>query len=232
MTEKQKASALPRWQRRHGHRCPECYEEFECNEGACEIEEKKPHGYKGEDRVCANCAQFPLIDLRPITREPDRYQTVVKLFHGHFRSKRWLILGQARLQRHGRSHGPSLWIFDSYLTEGVTDFEHDSAFALRMGLIGVEFRGILYGHTEVQAIIDPQDRDGFHVPQPGYNPMELPDAEQCDGGKHCKWGDKEPHVIVPEGNYVPPSDRELYRKVRGRFVEITFGVPPRETDDE
>jgi hypothetical protein len=52
--------------------------------------------------------------------------------------------------------------------------------------------------------------------------MELPDAYECKS-EHCE----ELHIIVPEGNYVPPNDVELFKMVRGRFVEITFGVPPK-----
>ena len=134
-------------------------------------------------------------------------------------------MGQARLFQTNNSNRPPIWVFDSYLSEGATDFEHDSAFALRMGLVGVEFRSVYYGHSEIIAVIDPQGFDDFCVPPVGYNPMKDPDAVQCEDAM-CK--KHEPHIIVPEGNYTPPRSADLFKMVRGRFVEITFGVPPKE----
>lgn len=213
-----------RWTKLHSHRCPECGGTTECRDSECEVKEARVGlGYEGEERVCVSCERFPFIDLRAVTRASDRFLTTVKLYHDHFRGKEWIVMGQARLTRRDSSHGPTVWTFDSYLPEGVTDVEHDSGFAIRMALIGVEFRSVYYGRTEIRAVIDPMDFEGFHVPPPGYNPMELPDAHECKS-EHCE----EPHVIVPEGNYVPPSNVELSKMVRGRFVEITFGVPPRD----
>jgi hypothetical protein len=213
-----------RWTKQHTHRCPECGYHTECRDDECVVEDARVGGgYDGDERECSACLRFPFSDLRAVTRESERYLTRVKLYHDHFRSKEWFIMGQARLTKQARENGPSRWTFDAYLAEGATDFEHDSAYAIRMGLIGVEFKSIYYGHTEVVAVIDPIDFDGFCVPPPGYNPMKLPDAEKCEDD-HCKG---EPHIIVPEGHYVPPNDAELFKKVRGRFIEITFGVPPK-----
>ena len=219
MTEKKRK----RWSKLHHHRCPECGGNTECRDGACKVKEARVGlGYDGEERECDWCQRFPLIDLRAVTRQSDRYMTTVRLHRDHFRSKEWIVMGQARLVARYRSQGPTIWTFDAYLTEGVTDFEHDSAYAIRIPLVGVEFRSVYYGQTEVIAAIDPMDFEGFHVPPPGYNPMKHPDAHECKS-EHCE----EPHVIVPEGNYVPPNNVELFKMVRGRFVEITFGVPPK-----
>ena len=213
-----------RWTKLHNHRCPECGGETECRDDECEVHDARVGGgYDGEERECSMCKSFPFNDLRAITRHSDRYLTTVMLYHGHYLKKHWMSLGQARLVKQERSQGASTWRFDAYLTEGVTDFEHDSAYAIRMGLIGVEFKNVCYGHTEVMAIIDPQGFDQFGVPPSGYNPMTMEGAEQCEND-HCI--EHEPHIVVPEGHYVPPGNEELFKLVRGRFVEITFGVPP------
>jgi hypothetical protein len=165
------------------------------------------------------------VDLRPITRESDRYQTVVRIYRDGFRHKRWIVLGQAALERRGDGFDkPLRWDFEAYLTEGVTDFEHDSARAIRIPLIAVEFKHVWYGHAEFNAVIDPMNGRGFHVPPPGYNPMELPETRQCTHPE-CK---DEPHLVVPEGHYVPPTNEELFKKVAGRYVQIIFGVPRKE----
>jgi len=214
-----------RWGNLHIHQCSECGGTTECRDEECEVKEARIGcGHEGDKRECEECKRFPFLDLRGITREPDRHLTRVKLYHDHFRGKEWIIMGQARLVARDRSQGPSVWTFDAYLPANVTDFEHDSAYAIRMGLVGVEFKNVYYGHTEIVAVIDPMDFEGFHVPSPGYNPMKLEGAHQCMSD-HCK---REPHIVVPEGNYVPPNNVDLFRMVRGRFVEITFGVPPKE----
>jgi len=201
----------------HRHNCPECGYMTECRED-CGVE----YGKVGDKRTCPFCEAFPLIDLRPITRESGRYQTVVRLYRDQFYSKRWIIFGQGRLIKVSRA-GISQWICDAYLTEGVTDFEHDSAYAISIPLVGVEFQGIYYGCSEFSAIINAQSPDGFNVPCTGYDPMSLPNARTCTSGR-CE---DDPHIIVPEGHYIPPHNADLFKQVGGRFVQITFGVPKR-----
>lgn len=174
-------------------------------------------------------------DLRPITRMADRCHAVVVVELGFDKKVRWLELGQVQLRRQRESSGINAYRLEAYLTEGVCDFEHDSAYALRLPLIGVQLGdlGIHYHNTVLTAWIDPNAVDtfsqDFHVPRPGYDPTKHPKAVTCEGiydekkKKYCKWNEGKPHVIVPEGFYVPPFDRELYEAVRGKRVEITIG---------
>ncbi len=60
--------------------------------------------------------------------------------------------------------------------------------------------------------------------RPGYDPTRHPKATICGEKKPCCWRDGEPHVIVPEGFYVPPVDIELYQLVSGKEVEIVLGA--------
>ena len=112
---------------------------------------------------------------------------------------------------------------------GVTDFEHDSAWALRLPLIGLTWDGLLvhYHTAHLLAWVDPDDLDGFNVPGPGYDPAKLPGAHKCKD-KQCLKNDPTGHIIVPEGNYVPPTNPVLYRQVRGKMLEITIGPTPKE----
>jgi len=204
----------------HYHTCQHCGRRLDCHDPACGAEDFNQR-LDDKGHVCRFCSEFSEVDLREITREPDRFETVVYLYDGLLQ-KRWLVLGQARLQpRGGSSSLPSLWTFDAFLADGATDFEHDSAYAVSLSLVAVEFKHVFYSCSEFVAAIAPHDHRGFHVPPPGYNPMELPGAYECD---HSRCQD-EPHIVVPEGYYLPPTDRELFRKVAGRFVRITFGVP-------
>lgn len=183
----------------------------------------------------AKAARFriPLeTELRGICRNSVNRWVSVKL-----RSRRscsatpWLWLGESSLLRPGNGTG-HVWWLKSYLgpraglPEGVpTDREHDSAYACRLPLIGVEMESIQYHHTVVVAWIDPDNPEDFRVPLPGYDPRTHPEAVLCEDPDCLKMPTEEgggPHIIVPEGFYCPPFHDDLYRAVRGQRVEITF----------
>lgn len=166
-------------------------------------------------------------DLRAITRRSDTCVTTVGLrLSWEERNFRWLVLGEAHLS--SREGGNKGWTLKAYLTSGVTDFEHDSAYALQLPLIGVQLDSVYYHSSHIVGWVSPEDASDFRVPRPGYNPMEHEDAVKCDGDR-CGG----PHVIVPENHYCPPFDRELFEAVKGKRVEIHIGpVVPKEDDDE
>lgn len=172
--------------------------------------------------------QAEYTDLRLITRASDQVRTLV-ILEDRYRENtmKWLEFGECRLRRSDSSEFVE-YALHAFLPRGVTDFEHDSACAVSLPLIGLEFRGIEYHQATFTAFISLDAGEpfaGFHVPRPGYNPMEHEDAEMCDS-KHCN----EPHIIVPEDFYVPSFDSELYAAVRGRGVRIYIG-PVLEEDD-
>lgn len=178
-------------------------------------------------------------DLRGITREPDKLFCLVTIHLGWASSGEvkvdWLKLGQVSLVRVGKTG----WRLEAHLKDNACDFEHDTAYALKLPLIGLELDdlAIYYSRAHFVAWVHPDAAPGrsssgdFHVPRAGYDPTKHADAIVCDGvynekkKKYCKWNDGEKHVIVPEGFYVPPFDRELYRAVRGKKVEIVIGAP-------
>jgi hypothetical protein len=165
---------------------------------------------------------FELVDLRSITREADRIRTKVVLLD-RFSSERtpWLLFGSCQVRFFENKHS---WWLSAYMTSGVTDFEHDSAYALRLPLIGMTFDGVEYGSTLLRAWVDPEGTDDFCVPTSSeYDPTKHPDATTCNYDRCAE----DPHIIVPEGFYVPPFDRQLFERVRGRKVEIRIG-PARE----
>jgi hypothetical protein len=88
----------------------------------------------------------------------------------------------------------------------------------------------MYGWTRITGWIDPNldGYDSFSVPSEAYNPLD--GAEPCD---HCKGqhDEAEPHLIVKEGLYTPPSNNELYKLVRGKRIEIRTG-PKRPKEQE
>lgn len=161
-------------------------------------------------------------DIREITRYPDLCRTTVRLFPSWDDREAidWLIAGQGELRHHEKR---GTWELLMRLTEGVTDFEHDSAYAFQLPLIGLTFDSLYYHQTTFVAWVDPNDFENFRVPRPGYNPMKLPGAYCCKD-KDCRREDPKGHMIVPEDNYAGPMpDRELFQAVRGKRVEIKIG---------
>jgi hypothetical protein len=158
-------------------------------------------------------------DLRHINRESDLVECTVYISDGDWNHprgdlKKWLVLGQVQLRTD--LHPMEL---KAYLPEGVTDFEHDSAWAMILPLIGVKFDTVRYHTTILEAYVAPRSLEDFHVPWPGYNPMEMEDATNCDLDR-CE---EDPHLMVGEDSYTPYNDSTLYRAVEGRFVRIRIG---------
>lgn len=153
------------------------------------------------------------VDLSSITRDSDKVYTKVLLARSRddWEIRKWLRFGQAQL----RMEEHSCWI-SAYLASGVTDFEHDSAYALKLPLIGVKYKYTMWHDSHFEAWIDPNSEDDFRIPPVGYNPMAREDIHICE---NCE----KPHIIVPEGCYLPPVNKNLFEKVKGRRVEIVIG---------
>lgn len=177
-------------------------------------------------------ADFPEIDLRSICRNRNRETATVFLVPPYDGRRPWLHLGEVSLYRSHNHHTRHQWLLKAFLGDESagrcppTDFEHDSAYACWLPLIGVELDQVSYHQTHLSGFIDPS-QDGrypkFRVPEPGYDPRKHPDAVECDA-EECLTTSVEdgggPHIIVPEGLFVPPFNPKLYEAVRGKRVEI------------
>lgn len=174
------------------------------------------------------------VDLRSITRHSDRCFTHVRLFPDWDPSNRvdWLVFGMASVTAKERQRTHSL---EARMIAGVTDVEHDSAYALKLPLIGLQFQDLFvsYHTTHLVAWVDPNaDERTFRVPTVGYDPTKHPKARLCKD-KYCLPAYPNGHMIVPEGHYLPPFDKELFKLVAGKKVEITIGsVLANEDGDE
>lgn len=192
-------------------------------------------------------------DLRSITRHPDRMLCEVRIDlgwgpNGHEKRLRWLRAGECQVRRQSERSDDGRWRLEAHLANNACDAEHDTAWAFRLPLIGLQLGGLAvhYSQTHFVAYVDPSldafgVRSGdFAVPLPGYNPMTHPKATKCLGvydekkKLYCKWNEGEEHVIVPDGFYLPPFNAEMYRAVAGKKVEIVIGpeLPKEEGDDE
>ena len=175
---------------------------------------------KAEDKARKALEKIWLNDLTPICREEGRALTHVRIDLDSYLSRGvpWLTAGASEFQRFDSL---CYWTLGARM-EGATDFEHDSAWAFKLPLIGLEFKHAYDQGCHFTAFVHPDGFDDFHVPPIGYDPRKLPEAHQCKE-KGCRRND-EKHIIVPEGYYVPAKDAELYKKVRGKRVDIVVGL--------
>ncbi len=165
-------------------------------------------------------------DLTAITRSSDKVQTIVRLCDEFGqRESEWLVLGECGIRLARESLRPARWWLQAYLNQGATDWEHDSAFALRLPLVALEMQMVLGSNVFLGAIIDGRDPEEFRVPPPGYDPIS--DGDTCES-EHC--GKR--HPIVPEGRFLPPENPELLRAVVGRQVEILIVNKLRDRADD
>lgn len=173
----------------------------------------------------------PLTNLCSITRRPDTCRTVIDIVGPYQRiNYTWIICGESHLRMPDRRDRGDVTLC-AYL-DNATDFEHDSGYALQLPLIGWQFQAVEYHAVSFAAWVNPKmdpQFSKFCVPDPGYNPMEHPDASDCEN-ESCVNADG-PHRIVPEGFYVPPHNQKLYDHVRGERVRITIR-PTYENDDQ
>jgi hypothetical protein len=180
----------------------------------------------------------PEIDLRPICRRSDKIQATVYMDPPYEGQSVWLRLGEVQLIPRDGHRFTGWWTLKAYMgpendKRGTpTDGEHDSAYACQLPLIGVTMGMVMYHTTLITAYVNPaldldDDHNGFYVPTSSdYDPRKHPDAEECDNEDCLKEDPKDgngPHILVPEGFYVPPYNRELYERVRGQRVEIRIG---------
>lgn len=157
-------------------------------------------------------------DLRNITRNARTCLTTVVIYPPEFGGPDlWLSFGEATMRHFSHKN---TWELKGRLKGYATDDEHDTGYALCLPLIGLSFRETNYQQSDFSAWVDPNNFEGFRVPRPGYNPMKMKGHRKCSGD--CKI--REPHIIVPSGFWAgPPPDRELFRDVRGRRVDISIG---------
>jgi hypothetical protein len=156
-------------------------------------------------------------DLRHITRSGAGVLMVVVSLEDLGRRDVWLRAGGATLRWH--KNGAEL---RAYLRDGATDFEHDSAFAFTLPLIGLQMDygfGVC-GSIYFEGWVSP-DPEMFRVPGPGYDPLSSSYTSTLCSGKDCGG---EPHRIVASENYSgPPHDKSVDQRqalVAGRRVSI------------
>jgi len=168
------------------------------------------------------------LDFRPICRDVDKHGLRVSVRDPHTAAiVTWIEAGESDLRS---SNDRTQWDLTARLgpsEEGhtvPTDFEHDSAYAFCLPLIGVRF-DMAMGHNMIfTAWINPRT-ESFGVPPADYDPRKHPRTTMCTD-KDCIEGPLEhgfgPHMIVPEGFYIPEHNAKLFEQMRGLKVEIVF----------
>jgi hypothetical protein len=173
------------------------------------------------------------LDFTSITRNTDKCRTTVRFENERLNEQLkdeekgilpWLVFGACSLNIH---EGRGVASFGARMRDSITDFEHDSCWAVRVDLIGVHFTYV-YAHTVMlDAWITTDPREIKLHPQE-FVPENVDNVFKCDDPEH--YGpDHKPHLILPEDLYIPPV-YEHARIVAGQRVSIRIG--PKWNDDE
>lgn len=147
------------------------------------------------------------LDLASVTRtENQRYCQISVQDGTSLKKKAWISCGEVSF-----SEGRAGHTIRAYLNQDATDFEHDSALAFSIPIIGLTFVHVYNGTVLFRAFIAPPqshyDWEDFRVPR---EIIDLKEATQCD---YCE----DAHPIV---EYLPEANPELYRQLSGREIEI------------
>lgn len=181
------------------------------------------------------------VDLTNCTRWSKHTRSTIQIFNPVTNQwQEWLVFGEVTIRKEDPFRG-CLGMVGARCTAGVTDFEHDSAWAFHIPIMGIQYeQACEYScvHVFASIPIDVADRntyDDLRVPLGPYEPGNLEGARLCKD-RHCprrEEGEKGGHVIVPEGYYAgPPADRSLSRMVAGRRIQITIGLRPLGLEDD
>lgn len=164
------------------------------------------------------------LDMLKFTRNADKVRTYISIYdpYAERRETPWIICGDIQISSRDNVN---VWDIGARMGHGVTDFEHDSAYAFRFEAVGLQFDGQYFGRMQFTAWINPNDPETFYIPKTAANPLEAKDTAHCTE-KECKAEAKKrkevPHVIVDR--FVPPSNHALYEKLRGKQIRIAFGA--------
>lgn len=155
----------------------------------------------------------PVLDFRPDGLSTTSTTVVL---HADYRGHTWIHAGEIELTERAWSQGNrGCWTLEVRRL-GVTDFEHDVAVALRIGLAGVSFCMASGGRLWLDGFIAGDDPGMFRVPDPGWRQLE--NAMKCPH-RDCRSRTTE-HLVVEEGRWIPPPNAKLFDRLRGLRVEI------------
>lgn len=162
------------------------------------------------------------VDLTNLSRTADKLFTYVQIEDSYLESffdyeengaKRrgtWLKFGECRIVNEGRT-----CFIGSRMRNGITDFEHSSAYVVHIGLIGLQYKFTdnHVSHFEAHLTTAPED---IRIYSPDFDPTKVKGVSTCRE-KHC---DK--HLMLPDGYFTPPM-YEFARVVAGKRISITMG---------
>lgn len=182
---------------------------------ACErMERELEEAQKELEMFRAVPAQLKAIKLSTISRNSAFLFTHVRLddfdLQGVLKGN-WLEFGEGLLRNEDRT-----CFLGGRMAGGVLDFEHDTPYVVRVGLVGLTYKFTEHHVSYFDAHITP-DIDDIRIYLEDFDPRKVKGSWAC---KECKGENK--HWTLPDGCFTPPV-YELARVVAGKRVSITMG---------
>jgi len=161
-------------------------------------------------RQCAR--NLKALNLSSISRGSDVLRTSIRFEDYDIRgilSGPWLEFGECWIQ-----NGGSICQVSSPIRDDITDFAHDTAWVVRIDLVGFQYIYTRRHVTYFRAYLTPDPKD-ILIHSPDFIPEKVEGAIRCS---NCQ----DNHLILPEDYYVPPV-YELAHVVAGKQVSIVMG---------
>lgn len=164
-----------------------------------------------------------IYDFTKVTRDSKKALTTIRV--SSYGIKPFILLaGRTNLDRLGERS--LYWRLTARAKEGVTDFEHDSAYIFQIPITAPIFESMDSSVVYLSALLLGREPNDLRLKLDSkYDPTKLKGASRCDGKKYCKYG--APHPLVPEVSWAgPKADPELYRLLIGAKIDIKMIAGP------
>lgn len=157
---------------------------------------------------------LPEVDLRSVTRDSKLVNTRIDVVVKGY-SWTWLQFGSLSRAEVNETYS---WIGVHY--NGVMDEEHDSAYAVRLEVRGLQLVGVYGGCTTLSAWIaaTPEDSRSICAPRKALSLRCFPLCKECKG--------EDRHRV---GKYTPEPDAELWNYLRGARIMVKTAPAWKET---
>lgn len=163
-------------------------------------------------------------DFTKVTRDPKKVLTIIRIKPYGIKEFR-IHAGRTSLHA-SDERSKQYWRLTARAKEGVTDFEHDSAYIFQIPITAPNFEFMDNSVVYLSALLLGREPDDLRLKlDSNYDPTKLAGASRCDGKKYCKRG--APHPVVPEGHWAGPTTVPgLYQQLIGAKVEVTMIAGP------
>jgi len=140
-------------------------------------------------------------------------QVIIEVADQNSKMVRWITCGQIEINS---PNSMGFRTVGARLCDGITDFEHDSAWAFSFNVIALQFEFLRSGRMHFSGFIAPYSQGDSEIRMPQTAKELVADLSEC---QVCRERNEDTHMMT--GTYIPaPRPPGDFRDLYGRRVEI------------